>query len=110
MTFLASEMGLIIDIIILFNKKPFSYWFALQCFFGRATCDYFPGLLGTVFIFMYVLTYIGSGLLLRYAEGATYLAVVQVSMIALIICSVLTLYFLVSYYSSGCFVLEYFCY
>ena len=28
---------------------------------------------------MYVLAYIGSGLLLRYAEGATFLAIVQVS-------------------------------
>ena len=31
-----------------------------------------------MFIIMYVLSYIGSGLLLRYAEGATYLAIVQV--------------------------------
>ena len=30
-------------------------------------------------MFMYVLAYIGSGLLLRYAEGATFLAIVQVS-------------------------------
>lgn len=108
MILVASKMALIINIIILFDIKTFSYWFALQCFFGRDTCDYFPGLLGTVFIFMYILTYIGSGLLLRYAEGATYLAVVQVSMITLIICS--AFYCLVSYYSSGCFVLEYFCY
>ena len=28
---------------------------------------------------MYVVSYVGGGLLLRYAEGATYLAVVQVS-------------------------------
>ena len=32
-----------------------------------------------MFIAMYVLSYIGGGLLLRYAEGATYLAVVNVS-------------------------------
>ena len=27
---------------------------------------------------MYVISYIGSGLMLRYTEGATYLAIVQV--------------------------------
>ena len=32
-----------------------------------------------IFIAMYVVSYVGGGLLLRYAEGATYLAVVQVS-------------------------------
>ena len=30
---------------------------------------------------MYVVSYVGSGLMLRYTEGATYLAVVQVSKI-----------------------------
>ena len=57
----------------------FSYWFALRCFFGQAGCDYSPGLRGTIFIVMYALSYVGGGLLLRYAEGATYLAIVQVS-------------------------------
>ena len=56
-----------------------SYWFAIQCFFGYAGCNYLPGIRGTVFIVMYVISYIGGGLLIRYAEGATYLAVVQVS-------------------------------
>ena len=56
----------------------FSYKFAVQCFFGSADCDYVPGLRGSVFIAMYVISYIGSGLLIRYDEGATYLAVVQV--------------------------------
>ena len=59
----------------------YSYKFAIQCFFGSAGCDYVPGLRGTVFIAMYVISYIGSGLLIRYDEGATYLAVVQVSTI-----------------------------
>lgn len=54
-----------------------NYWFALQCFFGADTCNYVPGLRGSSFIFMYVIAYIGSGLLLRYSEGATYLAIVQ---------------------------------
>ena len=56
----------------------FSYKFAILCFFGGEGCNYVPGLRGVVFIAMYVLSYIGGGLLLRYAEGATYLAVVQV--------------------------------
>ena len=62
----------------IFPHYNYSYWFSLKCFFGGATCDYVPGLRGFFFIFMYLLAYIGSGLLLRYAEGATYLAVVQV--------------------------------
>ena len=56
-----------------------SYWFAIQCFFGHAGCNYLPGLRGTAFIVMYVISYVGSGLLIRYDEGATYLAVVQVN-------------------------------
>ena len=56
-----------------------SYKFALSCFFGGSGCDYVPGLRGMVFIVMYMISYIGGGLLLRYAEGATYLAVVNVS-------------------------------
>ena len=61
-----------------------SYWFGLQCFFGHAGCDYSPGLRGVVFIGMYILSYIGGGLLIRYAEGATYLAIVQVNYIVLV--------------------------
>ena len=56
-----------------------SYQYALYCFFGGRGCNYVPGLRGVVFIAMYVLSYVGGGLLLRYAEGATYLAVVNVS-------------------------------
>jgi hypothetical protein len=56
-----------------------NYQYALYCFFGGRGCNYVPGLRGVVFIAMYVLSYIGGGLLLRYAEGATYLAVVNVS-------------------------------
>ena len=41
--------------------------------------------LGTIFILTYVLSYVGGGLLLRYAEGATYLAIVQVSVCSIII-------------------------
>ena len=55
-----------------------SYRFALQCFFGGGDCGYQPGLVGGLFIILYVVSYVGGGLLLRYAEGATYLAIVQV--------------------------------
>ncbi len=55
-----------------------SYWFAIQCFFGGAGCSYVPGLRGVAFIAMYVVSYLGGGLLIRYAEGAAYLAIVQV--------------------------------
>ena len=51
----------------------------MQCLFGQDTCDYVPGLRGFSFVFTYTLAYIGGGLLLRYAEGATYLAIVQVT-------------------------------
>ena len=61
------------------SSKTHSYKFAIQCFFGYVGCNYLPGLRGSIFIAMYVISYIGSGLLIRYAEGATYLAVVQVS-------------------------------
>lgn len=54
-----------------------SYWFAVKCFFGGAGCDYSAGVRGTIFISMYVLTYVSQGLLIRYAEGATFLAIVQ---------------------------------
>ncbi len=59
---------------------PFScsYKFALQCFFGGAGCSSQPGLSGTSFIVLYLVSYPGGGLLMRDAEGATYLAVVQV--------------------------------
>lgn len=62
----------------MFISVVYSYKFAVQCFFGYAGCDYVPGLRGSVFIAMYVISYVGSGLLIRYDEGATYLAVVQV--------------------------------
>ena len=59
--------------------NSFSYKYALSCYFGGSGCDYVPGLRGCVFVVMYLISYIGGGLLLRYAEGATYLAVVSVS-------------------------------
>ncbi|KAL5481557.1 hypothetical protein EMCRGX_G021747 [Ephydatia muelleri] len=54
-----------------------SYWFSVKCFFGGAGCNSSAGVRGTVFIAMYVLSYVAQGLLIRYAEGATLLAIVQ---------------------------------
>ena len=84
-----------------------SYWFSIKCFFGQETCDLTPGLRGSTFIIMYVISYIGSGLLLRYAEGATYLAIVQVSNNGYIhvICYSM---FLVTSDAIGCIILEHF--
>ncbi len=62
-----------------------SYWFALKCFFGHGDCNYTPGLRGVVFVVMFMVAYIGGGLLIRYAEGATYLAIVQVKSITLLV-------------------------
>ena len=57
----------------------FSWWYGFRCFFGGAGCSATPGVRGTMFILMYVLSYIGSANLLRHAEGATWLAIVVVS-------------------------------
>ena len=69
-----------IDLVVVLTHcyAPCSYKFALQCFFGGVECGYQPGVIGTSFIVLYVVSYLGGGLLLRYSEGATYLAIVQV--------------------------------
>ncbi|CAI8027747.1 Crt homolog 2 [Geodia barretti] len=54
-----------------------NYKYALSCFFGGSGCTYVPGLRGSVFVVMFTISLFGGGLLLRYAEGATYLAVVN---------------------------------
>jgi drug/metabolite transporter (DMT)-like permease len=64
-----------------------NYKYALSCFFGGSGCNYVPGLRGSVFIMMYTVSYIGGGLLLRYAEGATYLAVVSVRELVRALCA-----------------------
>ena len=56
-----------------------SWWFGIRCFFGGAGCSATPGIRGTVFILMYVLSYIGGANLMRHAEGATWLAIVTVT-------------------------------
>ena len=57
-----------------------SWWFGIQCFFGGAGCSTVCGTRGSMFILMYVLSYVGGANLLRYAEGATLLAIVTVSL------------------------------
>eukprot|EP00731_Ephydatia_muelleri_P015989 Em0009g413a len=42
-----------------------SYWFSVKCFFGGAGCNSSAGVRGTVFIAMYVLSYVAQGLLIR---------------------------------------------
>ncbi|XP_020900571.1 uncharacterized protein LOC110239198 [Exaiptasia diaphana] len=59
-----------------FEQFGKNWWFGLQCFFGSAGCDSDPGARGTMFILMYVLAYVGGGLLMRYTEGATLLSIV----------------------------------
>jgi len=50
---------------------------ALIVFFGGEGCGPSSGIRGGMFILFYTISYLGGGLLLRYAEGATYLAVVS---------------------------------
>lgn len=52
-------------------------WFGLRCFFGAAGCDYSSGIRGTMYIVMHLLNHIAAACLLRYAEGATWLAIVS---------------------------------
>lgn len=60
------------------NFHGCSWWSGLQCFFGLTGRDATSGIRGTVFILMYVLSYVGAANLLRHAEGATWLAIVSV--------------------------------
>ncbi|XP_065830444.1 crt homolog 2-like [Oscarella lobularis] len=53
-----------------------NYYFGLSCFFGGDNCGPTTGGRGTLFIFFYVVSYLGDGLLLRYSDGATFLAIV----------------------------------
>jgi len=62
-----------VDTISEFGRN---WWFGIQCFFGAAGCDSTCGTRGTMFILMYVFSYVGSANLLRHAEGATWLAIV----------------------------------
>lgn len=60
------------------NIKEFgkNWWYGIQCFFHGAGCSSTSGIRGTMFILMYVVSYVGGANLLRHAEGATWLAIV----------------------------------
>ena len=51
----------------------------MRCFMGHAGCNPESGVRGTMFITMYIVGLIGGGNLIRYGEGATYLAIVTVN-------------------------------
>ena len=55
-----------------------SWWSAFQCFFGGAGCSEAPGIRGTLYIAMHVISHLAGANLLRHAEGATLLAIVTV--------------------------------
>ena len=65
-------------VIINSMSRVCSWWYGIQCFFGGAECTTTPGVRGTVFILMYVISYVSGANLLRHAEGATWLAIVMV--------------------------------
>lgn len=52
-------------------------WFGFQCFFGGAGCDSSSGSRGTVYISMHLVNHMAAAFLLRYDEGATWLAIVS---------------------------------
>ena len=60
-------------------KKLFcSYWYGIKCFFGYGGCGYSSGLRGSILVGFYVVSNIGGGLLLRFSDGATFTAIVNV--------------------------------
>ena len=64
---------------------PCSWKFGLLCVFGKAGCSWTPGGLAFLFITGYIMAVFGSALLLRYAEGATLLAIVMVGVLSLLV-------------------------
>ena len=67
----------------LFSRLFCSWWYGIQCFFHGAGCSSTSGIRGTMFILMYVVSYVGGANLLRHAEGATWLAIVTVERLTL---------------------------
>ena len=67
----------------LFSRLFCSWWYGIQCFFHGAGCSSTSGIRGTMFILMYVVSYVGGANLLRHAEGATWLAIVTVKRLTL---------------------------
>lgn len=56
----------------------FSWIFGVKCFFGFAGCSSSAGTAGMLYIAMHILSHLTAGLLMRFSEGATLLAIVQV--------------------------------
>ena len=56
-----------------------SWWSSFKCFFGGAGCSAVTGVRGTVHILSHLAAHLASANLLRYSEGATWLAIVIVS-------------------------------
>ena len=67
----------------IFSRLFCSWWYGIQCFFHGAGCSSTSGIRGTMFILMYVVSYVGGANLLRHAEGATWLAIVTVKRLTL---------------------------
>jgi hypothetical protein len=62
------------------SSNTFSSWlFGFKCFFGGAGCDSKCGVRGTMFVLMYSMGYVGTVNLARFSEGATFVAIVNVS-------------------------------
>ena len=82
---LFGEIGFIFFFIKsdLFSRLFCSWWYGIQCFFHGAGCSSTSGIRGTMFILMYVVSYVGGANLLRHAEGATWLAIVTVERLTL---------------------------
>ncbi|KXJ25716.1 Crt-like 1 [Exaiptasia diaphana] len=58
------------------EKVFLNFVYGFQCVFGSAGCSHYPALYGWLFIACFVCYWLGSGCLLRYSEGATFLAIV----------------------------------
>lgn len=54
-----------------------NWWFGVRCFVGSAGCSPASGVRGAIFICTFIASLIGNCNLLRYAEGATFLAIVM---------------------------------
>ncbi|KAK3733361.1 hypothetical protein QZH41_013687 [Actinostola sp. cb2023] len=64
------------------NKVFVNFYFGLRCFFGYAGCSFYPALYGTLYILSFIGYFVGSACLLRYSEGATYVAIVSLNRFA----------------------------
>ncbi|KAK3733356.1 hypothetical protein QZH41_013688, partial [Actinostola sp. cb2023] len=59
------------------NKVFVNFYFGLRCFFGYAGCSFYPALYCTISMSCFIVFFVGGACLLRYSEGATYVAIVS---------------------------------